>query len=67
MADAVAAAARPFAEEKPERATQVAAIAELCGVSPSTVYRALNLIHKPHAAHRAEVPTPTFRSKAARR
>lgn len=34
-------------KKSPERATQVAAIAELYGVSPSTVYRALNLIHNP--------------------
>ncbi len=34
-------------KKSPERATQVAAIAELYGVSPSTVYRALNLIHTP--------------------
>ncbi len=32
----------------------MAAIAELYGVSPSAVYRALNLIYKPHAVQRAD-------------
>lgn len=45
-------------KKSPERATQVLAIAELYGVSASTVYRALNLIHKPHAAHRADHGKP---------
>lgn len=47
-----------------ERATQVAAIAELYGVSPSTVYRALNLIHKPHAVHRADRGKPRVLQQA---
>ncbi|QLJ17323.1 transposase (plasmid) [Pseudomonas putida] len=51
-------------KKSPERATQVAAIAELYGVSPSTVYRALNLIHKPHAAHRADHGKPRVLQQA---
>jgi transposase-like protein len=51
-------------KKSPERITQVAAIAELYGVSPSTVYRALNLIHKPHAAHRADHGKPRVLQQA---
>lgn len=51
-------------KKSPERATQVAAIAELYGVSPSTVYRALNLLHKPHAAHRADHGKPRVLQQA---
>ena len=51
-------------KKSPERATQVAAIAELYGVSPSTVYRALNLIHKPHTAHRADHGKPRVLQQA---
>lgn len=51
-------------KKSPERATQVAAIAELYGVSPSTVYRALNLIHKPHAVHRADRGKPRVLQRA---
>ncbi|WP_200893061.1 DDE-type integrase/transposase/recombinase [Pseudomonas amygdali] len=51
-------------KKSPERASQVAAIAELYGVSPSTVYRALNLIHKPHAAHRADHGKPRVLQQA---
>ncbi len=51
-------------KKSPERATQVAAIAELYGVSPSTVYRALNLIHKPHAVHRADRGKPRVLQQA---
>ncbi|KAF1053483.1 MAG: hypothetical protein GAK43_01375 [Stenotrophomonas maltophilia] len=51
-------------KKSPERATQVAALAELYGVSPSTVYRALNLIHKPHAAHRADHGKPRVLQQA---
>ncbi|XDJ36633.1 MAG: IS481 family transposase (plasmid) [Burkholderia sp.] len=53
-----------FPKKSPERATQVAALAELYGVSPSTVYRALNLIHKPHAAHRADHGKPRVLQQA---
>ncbi|WP_217997736.1 MULTISPECIES: DDE-type integrase/transposase/recombinase [Pseudomonas syringae group] len=51
-------------KKSPERAAQVATIAELYGVSPSTVYRALNLIHKPHAAHRADHGKPRVLQQA---
>lgn len=42
----------------------MAAIADLYGVSPSTVYRALNLIHKPHAAQRADHGKPRVLPKS---
>jgi transposase-like protein len=51
-------------KKSPERTNQVAAIAELSGVSPSTLYRALNLIHKPHAAHRADHGKPRVLQQA---
>ena len=51
-------------KKSPERAAQVVAIAELYGVSPSTVYRALNFIHKPHAAHRADHGKPRVLQQA---
>ena len=38
--------------KSPERAVQVAAAADLYGVSATTVYRALQAVQKPHAAHR---------------
>lgn len=37
-----------------ERAAQVAAVAQLYGVSPTTVYRALRTFLKPRAAHRRD-------------
>ncbi|BBL60856.1 hypothetical protein MKFW12EY_44690 (plasmid) [Methylomonas koyamae] len=40
--------------KSPERATQIAAVADLYGISTTTVYRALNDFRKPHAAHRAD-------------
>jgi hypothetical protein len=49
-------------KKSPERTTQVAALAQLYGVSP--VYRALNLIHKPYAAHRADHGKPRVLQKA---
>ncbi|WP_204367056.1 DDE-type integrase/transposase/recombinase [Pseudomonas savastanoi] len=51
-------------KKSPERAAQVTAIAELYGVSPSTVYRALNLIHKPHTVHRADHGKPRVLQQA---
>lgn len=51
-------------KRSPERTAQVAAIADLYGVSPSTVYRALNLIHKPHAAQRADHGKPRVLPKS---
>lgn len=47
-----------FPSKSPERATQVAAVAELYGVSATTVYRALNAFRKPHPAHRADYGKP---------
>ena len=41
-----------------ERANQIAAVAELYGVSTTTVYRALQAFQKPHAAHRADHGKP---------
>jgi len=40
--------------KSPERANQIAAVADLYGVSTTTVYRALSDFRKPHAAHRAD-------------
>lgn len=44
--------------KSPERATQIATVAELYGVSTTTVYRALHVFQKPHAAHRADHGKP---------
>ena len=44
--------------KSPQRASQIAAVAELYGVSVTTVYRALQVLHKPHAAHRADHGKP---------
>ncbi|EKS30419.1 Integrase core domain [Afipia felis] len=44
--------------KSPERATQIAAVAGLYGVSATTVYRALHVLQKPHAAHRADHGKP---------
>lgn len=38
----------------PERARQIIGFAELYGVSPATIYRAISRIHRPHAAHRVD-------------
>jgi len=40
--------------KSPERATQIAAVADLYGISTTTVYRALSDFRKPHAVHRAD-------------
>lgn len=40
--------------KSPERAAQIAAAADLYGVSATTVYRALQAVQKPHAVHRAD-------------
>ncbi len=50
-------------KKSPERTTQVTALAQLYGVSLSTVYRALNHINKPHAAHRADHGKPRVLQK----
>ena len=39
------------------------ALAQLYGVPPSTVYRALNLIHKSHVAHQADHGKPRVLQK----
>jgi hypothetical protein len=44
--------------KSPERAAQIAAMAQLYGVSSTTVYRALRALLKPRAAHRADRGTP---------
>jgi transposase-like protein len=48
-----------------ERATQVAAVARLYGVSPATVYRALRTLLKPRAAHRSDRGHPRVLPQAA--
>ena len=49
--------------KSPERAEQVAAVAGLYGVSPSSVYRALNDLLRPRAAHRADRGKPRLLPK----
>ena len=44
--------------KSPERAAQVAAVAQLYDVSSTTVYRALRALAKPRAAHRRDRGTP---------
>jgi hypothetical protein len=44
--------------KSPERATQVAAVAHVYGVSSTTVYRALQAFPKPHAVHRTDRGKP---------
>src|SRR5712691_8467237 len=50
--------------KSPERAAQIAAVAQLYGVSSTTVYRALRALLKPHAAHRADRGTPRVLPRA---
>ena len=50
--------------KSPERAAQVAAVAQLYGVSSTTVYRALQAFAKPRAAHRTDRGTPRVLPKA---
>jgi hypothetical protein len=47
--------------KSPERAAQVAAVAQLYGVSSTTVYRALQALLNPHAAHRMDRGKPRGR------
>jgi hypothetical protein len=47
-----------LSHKNPERAAQVAAMASLYGVSPATVYRALQDCKRPHAAHRVDHGKP---------
>lgn len=49
--------------KSPERAAQVTAVATLYGISTTTVYRQLNRLHKPHAAHRADHGKPRVASQ----
>src|SRR6266436_4233881 len=44
--------------KSPERAVQVAAVAQVYGVSSTTVYRALQAFPKPHAVHRTDRGKP---------
>lgn len=44
--------------KSPERASQIAAVAGLYGVCTTTVYRALQVLQKPHAVHRADHGKP---------
>ena len=44
--------------KSPERAAQVAAVAQMYGVSSSTVYRVLQGLLKPRAVHRMDRGTP---------
>ncbi|WP_197387928.1 DDE-type integrase/transposase/recombinase [Ralstonia pseudosolanacearum] len=44
--------------KSPERAAQIAAVAELYGLSATSVYRALHRVQQPHAAHRADYGKP---------
>lgn len=46
-----------------ERAAQIKAVSELYGISTTTVYRALKLLQKPHAAHRADYGKPRLLPK----
>ena len=51
--------------KSPERAAQIAAVAQLYGVSSTTVYRALRALLTPRAAHRADRGTPRVLPHAA--
>lgn len=44
--------------KSPERATQIAAAAQLYGISVTTVYRALRLVLRPRTAHRRDHGQP---------
>lgn len=44
--------------KSPERANQIAATAQLYGISVTTVYRALHLVLKPRTAHRSDHGQP---------
>ena len=50
--------------KSPERATQIAAVAQVYGVSSTTVYRALRALLKPRAAHRTDRGTPRVLPRA---
>ncbi len=44
--------------KSPERAAQVAAVADLYGISTTTVYRALHRVQQPRSVHRADHGKP---------
>jgi hypothetical protein len=50
--------------KSPERAAQVAAVAELYGISTTSVYRALHRFQQPHSAHRADYGKPRVLQQA---
>ena len=50
--------------KSPERAKQVKAVAELYGISPTTVYRALKSFLRPRAVHRADHGKPRLLPKS---
>jgi hypothetical protein len=50
--------------KSPERAAQIAAVAQLYGVSSTTVYRTLRTFLKPRAVHRADRGTPRVLPRA---
>ena len=47
-----------------ERARQIASFGDLYGVSPTTVYRRLKSLYKPHTAHRRDYGSPRVLSHA---
>lgn len=47
-----------------ERAAQIAAMSNLYGLSPTSIYRALNDLLKPHAAHRIDHGQPRVMPKS---
>ncbi|WP_310319346.1 IS481 family transposase [Paraburkholderia terricola] len=50
--------------KSPERAAQVTAVAELYGISTTSVYRALHRFQQPHSAHRADYGKPRVLQQA---
>lgn len=50
--------------KSPERAAQVTAVAQLYGVSTTSVYRALHDFQQPHAAHRTDYGKPRILKRA---
>ena len=53
-----------LSHKSPERAAQVAATAELYGVSSTTVYRSLHRLLQPHTVHRADHGRPRVLAQA---
>ena len=50
--------------KSPERATQIATVAKLYGISSTSVYRALAQFQKPHATRRADHGKPRILEQA---